>query len=309
MTTTEEQPLYAQKPDEQERSRSSLLRSALSLLAFIGVYYWLFESWLQVAALVGTLLIHESGHFIAMKVLGYRAVNMMFIPLVGAYVSGTATRLSRRNKLLVLLAGPVPGMLLGSLLLLLHQYLQQPLFYSLAMPLLLLNAFNLLPIYPLDGGQFFQVLFYRAGRYLQYAFLILSAALLLWFFFRLHYNWLLLMIAALVMLRIRSLFFADRVRRQLDAEAVEYACSYDDLSDEAYLQIRNALIRNSRALRRRFTEGQPSEQEHELIPYVESILVPAFSDELSTRQQWGYGLVWLASLLLPFLLWWGLYLA
>ncbi len=308
MNTHEEEPTAAHKPEESDPGKTSLPRTLLSLIAFVAVYYWLFQDWLQTAALVGTLLIHESGHFIAMKYFGYRAVNMTFIPFVGAYVSGTASNLSRRNKLIVLLAGPLPGMLIGMALLGMHQFTGILLYYSLAMPMLLLNGLNLLPVYPLDGGQFFQVLLFRGSRFLQLGFLYLSAAVLVWLFFRLHYNWVLLVVAGLVLVRIRYLHFIGKVRRQLDVEGLDYACSYDDLSDEEYRQIRNALIRNSAALRRSYQEEQPSEKEADLIRYVESVLVPPYSDTLSVREQVFFALIWLLAWALPAFCWWYLYI-
>ena len=307
MNTTEGEITVTHKPEETPPGKTSLLRTGLSLLVFVALYYWLFGSWLQTAALVGTLLIHESGHFTAMKIFGYRAVNMTFIPFVGAYVSGTATNLSRRNKLIVLLAGPVPGMLLGMIFLLLHQLTAQPLWYSLSMPLLLLNGFNLLPVYPLDGGQFFQVLLFRGNRFLQLGFLYASVIVLLWLFFRLDYSWTLLLIAVLVVLRIRYLHFIGTVRRQLDQEGLEYACSYDDLTDEEYQKIRNVLIRNSASLRRSFSEGQPSENETDLIRYVESVLMPAYSDTLTRIQQVAFAGLWVLAWALPAAFWWYLY--
>jgi len=61
----------------------------LSLVAFLALgatnkqKNWEFTAWL-----VPILFIHETGHWIAMRVFGYRNLRMFFIPLFGAAVMG-----------------------------------------------------------------------------------------------------------------------------------------------------------------------------------------------------------------------------
>jgi hypothetical protein len=48
-------------------------RSAISLLLFVTLYYFTFDrSPKYIAMLVGVLLLHEMGHFIAMRIRGLR---------------------------------------------------------------------------------------------------------------------------------------------------------------------------------------------------------------------------------------------
>jgi stage IV sporulation protein FB len=152
MNEENESIALANKPEEGEVKKTSLSRTLISLALFIALDYWIFKSWFAVLLLVSVIFIHEAGHFIAMKFFGYKAVNMTFVPFVGAYVSGTATNLSKKNKLIVLLAGPVPGIIIGSILFYLYRNNYDPLYFQLAAPFLLLNVFNLLPVFPLDGG-------------------------------------------------------------------------------------------------------------------------------------------------------------
>ena len=79
---------YPPKPDIEEQSKTNINKSLLSLGLFILMFYFLIDD-LQVLFLVVLILfIHEMGHFIAMKVFGYNGVNMFFIPLMGAMVTG-----------------------------------------------------------------------------------------------------------------------------------------------------------------------------------------------------------------------------
>lgn len=291
------------KPEEEEFKKTSLSRTVISLALFIALDYWIFKSWFAVLLLVTVIFIHEAGHFIAMKFFGYKGVNMTFVPFVGAYVSGTATNLSRRNKLIVLLAGPLPGIIIGSILLLLHQNNYNETFRQLSILFLLLNVFNLLPVFPLDGGQFFQTLFFNGSRIIQLIFLSISLCSLIYFFFNLNYAWTFLIIAVLVLLRIGQINLINRVRKKLDEEGIDYACTYDDLTDEEYWQIRNVVISESRLLSRKFSTETQSSDEQLIIKHIENVLVPAYKDDLTASNKIIFTLVWFAAFALPVLLW------
>jgi Zn-dependent protease len=101
---------------------------------------------------VPILLFHELGHFLAMKGFGYRNVRMFFIPFLGAAVTGQNYNLPGWKKVVVSLAGPVPGVILGILLGSVGLALTQPVLVKLGLFALLINGMNLLPVLPMDGG-------------------------------------------------------------------------------------------------------------------------------------------------------------
>ena len=293
------------KPEEQEEEkRSSLSRTLISLALFIGLDYWLFGSWLAVAILVSVIFIHESGHFLMMKRFGYKGVNMTFIPFVGAYVSGTATNLSQRNKIWVLLAGPLPGIVIGCVLMFLAHEWQEPLYQKVALPFLLLNLFNLLPVIPLDGGQFFQTLFFSGSRYVQLGFLYISFLIVVTVLLKLQGMWAFAFIAFLLLLRIISAHSVIRIQRKLDAAGIDYACSYDDLTDEEYYEIRKVILSCKPALAKKYDPEMLSANEQPLIKQVEAILLPAYIDDLTRLEKFSFFLTWLLAFSLPVLQWW-----
>jgi stage IV sporulation protein FB len=302
---SEEQQIQEQvfKPEETEAKKTSLSRTIISLALFIALDYWIFKSWFAVLLLVGVIFIHEAGHFIAMKFFGYKGVNMTFVPFVGAYVSGTATDLSRSNKLIVLLAGPLPGIVIGCILFYLYQSGFGSIYYQVAMPFLLLNVFNLLPVFPLDGGQFFQTLYFDGSRFIQLVFLSVSLCTLVYLFFALQYAWSLLIIAVLLLLRIININFISRVRKKLDEQEVDYACTYDDLTDAEYWQIRNVIITENRALSKKYSTEEQSADEQTIIKYIENVLVPAYHDDITTGKKIIYTLLWALAFALPILQW------
>ncbi len=122
---------------------------SLVLFAFTGMWQ---QSWKTLAAIVGILLVHELGHYVAMRAFGYRNLRMFFIPFLGAAVSGQHYNVPGWKKVLVSLAGPVPGIFIGLMIGVAGVMLQHRELTLLGMLAMGLNGFNLLPVLPLDGG-------------------------------------------------------------------------------------------------------------------------------------------------------------
>jgi Zn-dependent protease len=136
----------------------------------------------DIAILIGVLLVHELGHAVAMRAFGYKDVRIFFIPFLGAAASGRRIGVARWKQALVLLAGPVPGILAGCVLGFIGG---PPWTNTLVLWLVIINGLNLLPVEPLDGGRLFQTLLYSRNRKLEIAIRgITSGAVLgfsLWF--------------------------------------------------------------------------------------------------------------------------------
>ncbi len=144
-----------------QRGRSSWTSAILILLVSLALFVGMGgrsllggagSSFEMLAVLMAVLFFHETGHWLAMRVFGYRNLKMFFIPFFGAAVSGRHYNVPGWKKAVVSLMGPLPGILLGSLLGLAGVLLKQPLLLKMGLMALLLNAFNLLPVLPLDGG-------------------------------------------------------------------------------------------------------------------------------------------------------------
>jgi Zn-dependent protease len=144
---------------------------------------------LDVSILVLVLLLHETGHFIMMKILKYDDVKMFFIPFLGAAVSGKSKDDSTLKSCAISIMGPLPGVVLAVLSFVLFSGTRQYAFLKFTEVALFLNVFNFLPILPLDGGKFVETLFYhnRIGRlafacFGMAAFIIAGIALRDWLF-------------------------------------------------------------------------------------------------------------------------------
>lgn len=107
------------------------------------------------------LLLHELGHMALMHLSGYRGISLQFVPLLGAYVTGFHDGVSAWRRALVLLAGPVPGIILGLLITMLGVVLIRSageMILTFGLLMLFINYFNLLPLKPLDGGKLWELI-------------------------------------------------------------------------------------------------------------------------------------------------------
>ena len=129
--------------------------------------------------LLAAIAFHEAGHAVAMRSLGYRDVQVFFVPLLGALTVGRPVTTSVRDRMLILLAGPVPGLWLGLILgAVAMVYGPTPLLRVATLALLILNGLNLLPFTPLDGGRALELLT-RPDSFWQIGIRMVSAAALL----------------------------------------------------------------------------------------------------------------------------------
>ena len=157
---------------------SAILILLVSLLLFAGAgsRQW---SWQYVVMLVPILLVHELGHYLAMRAFNYRNLRMFFIPFFGAAVSGRHYNVPGWKKVVVSLMGPVPGIVLGAIVGGAGLVLHQPWLVKLALVALILNGINLLPVLPLDGGWIFHTLLFSRHPLLDAGFRVLAAIALM----------------------------------------------------------------------------------------------------------------------------------
>jgi Zn-dependent protease len=133
------------------------MSTLLSMLAFLGVYWSLF-GWKFAAGIVVSIYIHEMGHVAALRRSGIPASAPLFIPGLGAFVRLHRAPPDARTDARIGLAGPVWG--LGAAVAAYGVYLVtgSPIWAAITHVGALLNLFNLIPIWQLDGGRGFHAL-------------------------------------------------------------------------------------------------------------------------------------------------------
>ncbi len=104
-------------------------------------------------AFVLLLLVHETGHVIALRREGIKASAPMFIPFLGAVISARSLGDNALAEARVGLAGPILGSFGAAVCLLVYHLTGHTFWAALAYTGFFLNLFNLLPVVPLDGGR------------------------------------------------------------------------------------------------------------------------------------------------------------
>lgn len=178
----ENAPILAEMGVLQNKAASSwmsgliLLAVSAGLFVSAGAWRWSVELALL---FVPILLFHEFGHYVAMKTFDYRNLKMFFIPLFGAAVSGTHYNVPGWKKVIVSLAGPVPGILVGIIMAVAGLVWDIDLLLKAASLTLILNGLNLLPILPLDGGWVVHAVLFSRNYLMETAFRAVTAVGLL----------------------------------------------------------------------------------------------------------------------------------
>jgi Zn-dependent protease len=122
-----------------------------SSLAFV-LLAALFWDWTIALLLPVVICIHEAGHWLAMRVFGYRNMQLQMLPLVGGITLGHETGHNAVHRILISLMGPLTGIIIGIIVFIVDG-MEGGWISKLGITLLLVNYISLLPFMPLDGGQ------------------------------------------------------------------------------------------------------------------------------------------------------------
>lgn len=300
--------IYPPKFQKQEQATNVWLRSFTSLALYLILGYYIFPSYKMLLLITAIVIVHELGHFLAMKYYRYSELGIFFIPLLGAYVSGTKREVSQQQSAIILLAGPLPGIILGVIFYLVDNnsadgyYPFDISLSKIALLLILLNLINLLPIYPLDGGQLLNRVFLDEESVLSKVFIFLSAALMCWAAWKLNF-YILLIFPAMMLLRLRPDRKLDITEKRIEQEGINADTSYEDLPDEDYWKMRNILIEEHSSFKD-IPKSPPYEYSHreeKVMTTIQSLLHRHIIQDVSIAGKIFIFLVWIAALAAPWL--------
>ena len=156
----------------------SLALFVISFIPLISSTGFVNIQWLLL--IIGVIFFHELGHFLAMKLFGYEDKSIFFLPFLGAAATGHKDEATLTEKVWVLLAGPLPGLILGiGLATAIYGKSDYPEWLVGASWMLIsINLFNLFPIYPLDGGKVADLLLFSQYPYTDVLFKIFAVIVL-----------------------------------------------------------------------------------------------------------------------------------
>jgi hypothetical protein len=237
-----------------------------------------------------------------MKFFKYEDLSIFFIPMVGAVAGGSKEKISQKEKAIVLLAGPVPGIIIGLTLFFIGETMNSELLFRLSYAFVILNLLNLLPIYPLDGGQLLKTLFLGSREIISTIFIVASIAVTIWFAISKE-DWFLLIIPYFLIIRMIQQIQLRKIRKNLDYQHINYNKNFSELSDEEYWKIRDEVAVNNTLLGRVISPGNytVSEKENSIINYIKSVLKTRPVKDLGVPGRIIFLLIWIASFAIPIL--------
>jgi stage IV sporulation protein FB len=315
VATTGELPVVLSKYEKPDQTANIWLRSITSLAAYLVLGYYIFPSYKILLLITAIVLIHELGHFFAMKFFKYNDLGIFFIPLLGAYVSGTKREVSQKQSAIILLAGPLPGIIIGSIFYLVDKtgydyYLLDTSLSRIGLLFIILNLINLLPVYPLDGGQLLNRVFLDEESIFSKVFIALSIAAMIFFSWRMYnasgstFAFVFLLFPIMMLLRL----FGDKnlttIEKRIETEGINTDVEYANLPDEDYWKIRNIIIAEHSA----FKDVDPappyvySDKEEKIMTMIQSMLHRHLIQDVSIAGKTFIFLIWAAAIASPWLL-------
>lgn len=230
------------KPVFIQDKKNWVRRSLISILIYAFLFYTVFDQdIIYIAAVLVVLMIHELGHFFAMKAYHYNDVKLFVLPMLGAYVTGTKSKISQRQMSVVILAGPLPGIIIGFCLLLSTIFHPNERLEMLGNIFFVLNLFNLLPFVPLDGGRLLETLFVNQNHTIRVVFTIISI-IMMTLLAILAQSMILLILPAFMVFDLIMKIKNQKIKEYLDQEKINYVTDYSDLPDNSYWIIRDGII-------------------------------------------------------------------
>jgi stage IV sporulation protein FB len=291
---------YPEKPALQEsKAKGNLALTIFSILLFVMTFLLFFAEEVNfVFQVVIVLLIHELGHFLLMKLFQYKHVRMLFIPLMGAFVQGSKERYSQRQSLLVSAAGPIPGIILGLVVISIAFGNRSIWLVDLGLLFLLLNTINLFPLDPLDGGQLFKLMVLRNQDMYIMVFSFVSSLILIGFGWFIQ-SWMMVVFGFLMGFRVRSLQNQFHLRKELEEEGVLYRSTYTDLSNKDFHKIKAVLMERTPALKTFVEQSEPEVSDPILASQVNAVLLSPVDQDATLGFKLFVGGIWVAALAVP----------
>jgi stage IV sporulation protein FB len=308
LSAVESPVVYPPKFTKEEQPANVWMKSIISLALYLVLGYYIFHSFTMLLLITAIVMFHELGHFFAMKYFRYNDLGIFFIPLLGAYVSGTKREVSQKESAIILLAGPLPGIILGSVFYILSQNnpsleISSISFDRIGMLLIFLNLINLFPVYPLDGGQLLNRVFLDEEGWVGKIFVFLSAAFLCWLAWKLEF-WVLLIFPGMMLLRLQTDKKIAAVEKRIENEGINADVSYENLRDEDYWKIRNILIEEHPSFKE-FNSTPPFEyhpKEEKIMTTIQSLLHRHLIQDVSIAGKILIVLICVAAFAAPWLL-------
>lgn len=283
---------YPPKPVIERRDpKRHISITILSIIVFALTFSLITDNYILISIIVGALFFHELGHFIMMKIFGYKNLSMLFIPFLGAMVSGKKKLYSQIERSLMVIAGPVPGIILGFILLNYGMGNEGIISLQMGAILIFLNVMNLIPLDPLDGGQLLHTLYFKKYELFQFIFAIASSLGVIVLGLLMN-SWIITAFGVIMGFRIKSKHKMYLVRNNMRSEELRYEANYEDLSDKTFQKIKSVVETHTPILKE-IKENSNIEKYNQIVArQVEKVLSPPTKKDASVLYKTIILVVW-----------------
>jgi stage IV sporulation protein FB len=293
---------FHDKPSLPEKEgNNSFMKTFLSVILFaVLFYYFISHNILLIGLIVLVLFVHEIGHYWMMKHYKYENMSMIFVPFLGAMVQGKkSTAYSQLERANVILAGPVPGIVIGIALFLAGIHFQELYLIYAGALFAFINILNLIPLDPLDGGQLLYLLFFDRKDVLRLYFLLGSSLLIIGVgtYFN---NFIVIAFGFLLGIRVRAYQKILNIHNALRAEGINYVRTYESLSGSEFNAIKRVILENS-ALAKKMVDSDfvaTPEFDEVMASEVNSVLETPVVVDMSLTKKLIYTSIWVACFVL-----------
>ena len=298
--TIEEVNIFPPKPEVIINNKNQF-NFIISLIIFLVSFYFILGKRIDSIVLITViLLIHELGHFLAMRFYKYNDTKILFLPFIGALTSGNKNEISQKQQLIVIMAGPTPGIIIGMVLFFIGQFYGIDLLIRAGIFFQVVNLFNLLPIFPLDGGRIIDTIYLKGKDIIFKIFIIISIVVLTLISIK-NNDYFLLIIPLFLILQLIRLSDINKIKLNAEENGIEISSTFDELSDKNYWLLRDEIGKTSKAFSRIISPGyyEISSDENKVIAYINDILKKEFNLDLTNKSKLIFIIIWLLFLLIP----------
>ncbi|MDG2330604.1 MAG: hypothetical protein P8M05_03330 [Flavobacteriales bacterium] len=288
---------YPPKP-ELKSDNGQLGSSIAKVGVFMVLFYFLSGGSIDtVLAILIILMIHELGHLTAMKIFKTKDDSIFFFPVFSRSIEPQAPLVSQKKRIITLLSGPLPGVVLG-IILMSHAFsIGHEVLSIVGQAFIFVNLINLLPLDSMDGGKLTDAFFLLFKEQIKLVFLSLAALLFAWAAF---YNLSMGVFAIFIGIRIYSMIRAQKLRVELVKNlSVDLSKTYQDISDQEYWEIRKYLLEQLPKAPINPDSFEPFVNENLLIRQVKAILKSPIQIDLGTGQKVILFALWLLGIVIP----------
>ena len=303
-TSPQEPEIFKPVLDSAE-NKNKATGSIISFLLFVIIGYFVWKSNIKAVVIITVvIIIHELGHLLAMKLYNYTNLGIFFIPLFGGAAKGTKSKVSQKQESIVLLSGPLPGIIIGTILFMLHKNsMPDPWLYGFAMGFFIINLINLLPIFPLDGGRLLQVIFLNNSNILSNIFTGLSIIAIIYFSITLK-DYVFLFFGIILLISLVNTIQKQKLLKLLKSEGIEPGVTYNDFNKEQYTHVRQRMVQHITAYKKYdlFEFDIHSNKEKVLAKDMQQLFKTAPDNDMKLYEKVLIIAIWVMSFVLPFLI-------